>query len=213
MGKGGVVCLVTGGQQAWTWNSAGTWLPLFPGTGCSIWGWSGGRMTSVCTVSCSRGCCSCVCCSFWGLVWFLLAVVGIQNEWQTTRPTKLSHTGAELSQDNSAWAELSVGRVVGGLSCLPTFRTNGDEVVKFVKHFKSSFFMALLECGPGKRVDDGVDAGCLVVSICNPSCCTWLSSFSYRHFQSRDTFSSGLSTILLEICNDLGLEKNCTQTH
>ena len=38
--------------------------------------------------------------------------------------------------------------------------------MKFVKHFKSSFFTALLECGPGKRVDDGVDAGCLVVSIC-----------------------------------------------
>ena len=30
--------------------------------------------------------------------------------------------------------------------------------MKFVKYFKSSFFTALLECGPGKRVDDGVDA-------------------------------------------------------
>ena len=49
--------------------------------------------------------------------------------------------------------------------------------MKFVKHFKSSFFTALLECGPGKRVDDGVDAGCLVVSICNPSCCTALDFF------------------------------------
>ena len=76
-GRGGVVCLVTGGQQAWTWNSPGTWLPLFPGAGCSIRGWSGGRMTYVCTVSCSRGYCSCVCCSFCGLIWFLLAVVGI----------------------------------------------------------------------------------------------------------------------------------------
>ena len=46
--------------------------------------------------------------------------------------------------------------------------------MKFVKHFKSSFFTALLECGSGKRVDDGVDAGCLVVSICNPFCCTAL---------------------------------------
>ena len=43
--------------------------------------------------------------------------------------------------------------------------------MKFVKHFKSSFYTALLECRPGKRVDDGVDAGGLVVSICNPSCC------------------------------------------
>ena len=44
-------------------------------------------------------------------------------------------------------------------------------MVKFVKHFKSSFyFTALLECRPGKRVDDGIDTGGLVVSICNPSC-------------------------------------------
>ena len=49
--------------------------------------------------------------------------------------------------------------------------------MEFVKHFKSSFFTALLECGPGKRVDDGVDAGCLVVSICNPFCCTALEFF------------------------------------
>ena len=49
--------------------------------------------------------------------------------------------------------------------------------MKFVKHFKSSFFTALLECGPGKRVDDGVDTGCLVVSICNPSCCTAFTFF------------------------------------
>ena len=49
--------------------------------------------------------------------------------------------------------------------------------MKFVKHFKSSFFTTLLECWPGKRVDDGVDAGCLVVSICNPSCCTALDFF------------------------------------
>ena len=49
--------------------------------------------------------------------------------------------------------------------------------MKFVKHFKSSFFSALLECGPGKRVDDGVDTGRLVVSICNPSCCTVLDFF------------------------------------
>ena len=27
--------------------------------------------------------------------------------------------------------------------------------MKFEKHFKSSFFTALLECRPGKRVDDG----------------------------------------------------------
>ena len=40
-----------------------------------------GKMTHVCTVSCSRGCCSCVYCSFCGLIWFLLAVVGIQNQW------------------------------------------------------------------------------------------------------------------------------------
>ena len=58
------------------------------------------------------------------------------------------------------------------------FRINGDKVVvKLVKHFKSSFFMELLVCGPGKRVEDGVDAGCLVVSICNPSCCTALNFF------------------------------------
>ena len=38
-------------------------------------------MPSVCTVSCSRGYCSCVCCSFCGLIWFLLAVVGIQKQW------------------------------------------------------------------------------------------------------------------------------------
>ena len=50
-------------------------------------------------------------------------------------------------------------------------------MVKFVKHFKSSFFTALLECAPCKRVDDGVDAGRLVVSICNPSCCTALNFF------------------------------------
>ena len=56
-------------------------LPLFPGAGCPIRVWSGGRMTSVCTVSCTRGCCSCVCCSFCGLICFLLAVVGIQNQW------------------------------------------------------------------------------------------------------------------------------------
>ena len=66
-------------------------------------------MTSVCSVSCSMGCCRCVCCSFCGLIWFLLAV----------------------------------------------FRINGDEVVvKFVKHFKSSFFTAFLECGPGKLTQD-----------------------------------------------------------
>ena len=47
----------------------------------------------------------------------------------------------------------------------------------FVKHFKSSFFTALLECGSGKGDDDGVDAACLVVSICNPSCCTALDLF------------------------------------
>ena len=34
--------------------------------------------------------------------------------------------------------------------------------MKFIEHFKSSFFTALLECRPGKRVDDGVDAGGLV---------------------------------------------------
>ena len=49
--------------------------------------------------------------------------------------------------------------------------------MKFVKHFKSSFFTALLECRPGKRVDDGVDAGGLVVSIGNPSCCSALKFF------------------------------------
>ena len=43
--------------------------------------------------------------------------------------------------------------------------------MKFVKHFKSSFFTALFECKPGKRVDDGVDARGMVVSICNQSCC------------------------------------------
>ena len=37
----------------------------------------GGGMRYVCTVSCSRGCCSCVCCSFCGLICFLLAVVVI----------------------------------------------------------------------------------------------------------------------------------------
>ena len=37
--------------------------------------------------------------------------------------------------------------------------------------------MALLECGPGKRVNDGVDAGRLVVSICNPFCCMALNFF------------------------------------
>ena len=40
------------------------------------------------------------------------------------------------------------------------FRINGDEAaVKCVKHFKSSFFTALLESRPGKRVEDRVDAG------------------------------------------------------
>ena len=58
------------------------------------------------------------------------------------------------------------------------FRINRDKaVVKYIKHFKSSFFTALLECRPGKRVDDGVDAGGLVVSICNPPCCSALDFF------------------------------------
>ena len=56
------------------------------GEGWSVWLQAGSKpgletVTSVCTVSCSRGCCSCVCCSFCGLIWFLLAVVGIQNQW------------------------------------------------------------------------------------------------------------------------------------
>ena len=53
--------------------------------------------------------------------------------------------------------------------------------MKFEKHLKSSFFTALLECRPGKRVDDGVDADGLVVSICNPSCCSALNLF-YRFY-------------------------------
>ena len=53
----------------------------------------------------------------------------------------------------------------------------GTRWVTFLKLFKSSFFTALLECGPGKRVDDGVDAGCLVVSICNPLWCMALNFF------------------------------------
>ena len=48
------VCLVTGGQRAWTWNSPGTWLPLLPGAGCSIRGLSGGRMTSKIMTSCVK---------------------------------------------------------------------------------------------------------------------------------------------------------------
>ena len=53
--------------------------------------------------------------------------------------------------------------------------------MEFEKHFKSSFFTALLECRPGKRVNDGVDTGGLVVSICNPSCCSALNVF-YRFY-------------------------------
>ena len=45
-------------------------------------------MTYVCTVSCSRGCCSCVCCSFCGSICFLLAVVGIQNQWSNKHCTE-----------------------------------------------------------------------------------------------------------------------------
>ena len=41
-------------------------------------------MTYVCTVSCSRGCCSCVCCSFCGLICFLLAVVGNHTTKEAT---------------------------------------------------------------------------------------------------------------------------------
>ena len=89
-------------------------------------------MTSVCTVSCSRGYCSCVHVLFF--LWLDLVSVGCG-------------------------------------------RYSESMVMKFVKRFKSSFFTALLECWPGKRVDDGVDAGCLVVSICNPSCCTALDFF------------------------------------
>ena len=50
-------------------------------------------------------------------------------------------------------------------------------MLKLIGHFESRFFTALLECGPGKRVDDGVDAGGLVVSIGNPSCCLVLTFF------------------------------------
>ena len=68
--------------------------------------------------------------------------------------------------------------------------------MKFVKHFKSSFFTALLECRPGKRVDDGVDAGGLVVSICNSSCCSALKFF-YR-FTCMSLFST--IYLLVSIC-------------
>ena len=54
-------------------------------------------------------------------------------------------------------------------------------MAKFVKLLKSSFFTVLLECRPGKGVDDGVDAGGLVVSICNPSSCSALNFF-YRFY-------------------------------
>ena len=45
----------------------------------------------------------------------------------------------------------------------------------FVNHFKSNFFTALLDCRPGKRVDNGVHAEGLMVSVCNPSCCSALN--------------------------------------
>ena len=47
--------------------------------------------------------------------------------------------------------------------------------MKLIEHFES-VFTASLECRPGKRVDDGVDAG-LVVSIGNPSSCSALYLF------------------------------------
>ena len=40
----------------------------------------------------------------------------------------------------------------------------------FCKSFQGELFTALLECRPSKRVDVGIGAGGLVVSICNPSC-------------------------------------------
>ena len=46
--------------------------------------------------------------------------------------------------------------------------------MKRVGIFESGFFTSLLECRPGKRVDDGVDAVDLIVSICNSSFCSAL---------------------------------------
>ena len=45
------------------------------------------------------------------------------------------------------------------------------------KTFEVDLFTALLACRPGKGVvDDGVDAGGLVVPICDPSCTCWTES-------------------------------------
>ena len=68
------------------------------------------------------------------MIWFVLAVVGIQNQ------------------------------------CC---RGDGE----ICKTFQVELFTALLECEPDKRVDDGVDAGGMVVSICNPSSCSGLNVF------------------------------------
>ena len=53
--------------------------------------------------------------------------------------------------------------------------TRGGEICKT---FQVELFYGVVGvCRPGKRVDDGVGTGGLVVSICNPSCCSALNVF------------------------------------
>ena len=51
-------------------------------SGWSIQVLSGGRMTYVSIMSYRRGCYSCMCYSFYGLICFLLALIGMQYQWR-----------------------------------------------------------------------------------------------------------------------------------